>query len=352
MNVLVTGGAGYVGSVSVQELLSRSHRVVVIDNLVTGHRGALSPGVEFVEGDCGDSNLVRQLVSRYQIDSAMHFAAETLVTKSMTDPRVYFQNNLSKGLSLLDALLDGGVKRIIFSSTAAVYGEPVETPITERHPTFPINSYGESKLMFERILDWYSRAYDFRYIAVRYFNAAGASENYGEHHHPETHLIPRLLDSVLHNEEFTIHGDDYPTPDGTCVRDYVHVRDIAQAHVLALEELAAGRPSGIFNIGSNSGYSVREVLEATRKITGHKLCPRIGPRRQGDPAVLVADNTKLKRELGWQPRFSSLEEIIRSAWVWKQSHPAGYGAAVHRDEPRTTSSQARQFGQPGQGSSR
>jgi len=328
MNILVAGGAGFVGSICSEQLLSAGHAVVVIDNLSTGHRDAVSPSARFTEGDCGEKELIRDLVRRYQIDAVMHFAGETLVEKSMTDPRSYFQNNVRKGLDLLDAVLECGVKKFVFSSTAAVYGEPVETPITEAHPKAPINAYGESKLMFERILEWYRRAYGLQYAALRYFNAAGASQDFGEDHHPESHLLPRILDCAMSpSREFVIYGDDYATPDGSCVRDYVHVLDIAQAHILALGALHDEHRHGAYNIGSNRGYSVREVLGAVEEVTGQKLRVAIGARRTGDPAVLVASHDRVVRELGWQPRLSSLRDIVQSAWDWKQKHPEGYTAA-------------------------
>lgn len=324
MNVLVLGGAGYVGSACVEQLLETGNRVVVVDNLATGHRAAVDEKAVFVEADFVDSGLIARLIHEHRIDGAMHFAGETLVENSMTDPRPYFQNNLIKGIKLLDTLLSAGVERLIFSSTAATYGEPQFTPITEEHPTAPINAYGESKLMFEKVLKWYERSYGLRYVAVRYFNAAGSTERVGEDHHPESHLLPRLLNSILDPAEpFTIYGNDYPTSDGTCVRDYVHVSDIAQAHILAMQALREG-VSGVFNIGSGTGYSVKEVVQTVEHVTGTPLPIRIGPRRLGDPAVLVASNEKMCRELQWRPKCSSLREIVESAWRWKQNHPTGY----------------------------
>ncbi len=324
MNILVTGGAGYVGSVCSELLVAHSHHVVVLDNLTTGHRGAVPPEALLIEGDVADGGLVKQLVNDHRIDAAMHFAAETLVTGSMTEPQRYFHNNLSKSLALLDALLAAGIDQFIFSSTAAVFGEPRFTPITEDHPTDPINAYGESKLALERVLSWYQRAYGFRYIALRYFNAAGASQLRGENHQPETHLIPLLLDAALKPDfEFTMYGDAYPTPDGTCIRDYVHVLDIAAAHVLALAGLQKGR-HGVYNIGSGSGYSVRQVLAAVEATTAKQLPVRIASPRVGDPAVLVASPAKLMAELGWSPRHSELGNIVSSAWQWRLNHPAGY----------------------------
>ncbi len=324
MDVLVTGGAGFVGSVCTERLLGVGHRVVLLDNLSSGHSGAVPLEALFFEGDFGDSALCLDLIQRFGIQTVMHFAAETLVEKSMTDPRAYFQNNLKKGIDFLDLLVDAGVKNFVFSSTAAVYGEPMQTPITEDHPTKPISAYGESKLMFERVLDWYSRAYGLQYIVLRYFNASGATQLLGENHRPESHLIPRLLHSAMDASlEFVVYGEDYPTPDGTCVRDYVHVRDIADAHVLAAEGLTNG-VRGIFNIGAGKGFAVREVISAAEQVLGRPLRFRVGPRREGDPAILVASNEKLSRELGWAPQSSGLEEIVRSAWAWNQVHPHGY----------------------------
>ncbi len=336
MNVLVTGGAGYIGSICTEHLLEEGHTVVVVDNLSTGHREAVSSNALFEEGDFGDTVLIRDLVNQHRIEAVMHFAGETLVGKSMTDPQAYFRTNVRKGIDFLDTVLANGVRKLIFSSTAAVYGEPISFPISEDHPTRPINAYGESKLMFERILEWYRRAYGLMYAAPRYFNAAGATQDYGEFHNPETHLIPLLLWSLLDpSYKFIIHGDDYPTPDGTCVRDYVHVLDIARAHVLALNALKEGSFYGAFNIGSSTGYSVRDVLRAVEKVSGKNLTFRVGPRRQGDPAVLVASQERLCRELRWQPRYSSLESIVRSAWEWRCRYPEGYGNRKERPEIAT-----------------
>jgi len=325
MNVLVAGGAGFVGSVCSEQLLTAGHSVLVVDDLSTGHREAVSPSASFAEGDFGNKELIRDLVRKHHIDAVMHFAGETLVEKSMTDPRIYFQNNVRKGLDLLDTLIDCGVKKFVFSSTAAVYGEPVATPITETHPKVPINAYGESKLIFERILEWYQRAYGLQYAALRYFNAAGASQRFGEDHNPESHLLPRVLDCALdESREFVIYGDDYATPDGSCVRDYVHVLDIAQAHIRAMDSLHDEQRQGAYNIGSSRGYSVREVVQTVEEVTGRKLRVRVGARRKGDPAILVATHDRVVRELGWKPRFSSLHDIVQSAWDWKRKHPQGY----------------------------
>lgn len=323
MNVLVTGGAGYVGSVCAERLIAEGHKVIVLDNLSCGHRASVPSDSIFVEGDFGDMNLSRDLVRDFGIDTVMHFAGETLVEKSMTDPRVYFTTNINKGISFLNVVFDLAVKNFVFSSTAAIYGEPRYTPITESHPTEPINAYGESKLIFERVLDWYRRAYGLRYIALRYFNASGATELLGEDHSPESHLIPRLLGSVYSGSEFVVFGDDYPTPDGTCIRDYVHVSDIAEAHVLAGAALANGI-CGSFNIGTGKGNSIREVIAAAELVVGQPINFRKGPRRAGDPAVLVASHENISNVLGWKPKCSSLHDMLTSAWRWKKAHPHGY----------------------------
>lgn len=340
MNVLVTGGAGYIGSVCAESLLATGKKVVVLDNLSTGHLGAVPSGAHFVQGDFADSALCFDLVRQFRIETVMHFAAETLVEKSMTDPRAYFQNNLKKGIDLLDVLVESGVRNFVFSSTAAVYGEPKQAPITEDHPTNPINAYGESKLMFEKALGWYGRAYGLRSIVLRYFNAAGATQLLGEDHWPESHLIPRLLNAAMDaSSEFVLYGDDYPTPDGTCIRDYVHVRDVAEGHVLAAEALDKGI-IGTFNIGSGTGFSVKEVMSTTEGVLKRPIRVRMGPRRQGDPAILIASNDKLSRELGWKPLSSGLQEIVKSAWEWKQAHVHGYKPHVN-GETQGAASQCR-----------
>jgi UDP-glucose 4-epimerase len=329
MNVLVTGGAGFVGSVCCEQLVIGGHRIVIVDNLSTGHKEAVCPSAVFVEGDFGDAQLIGALVRKHSIEAAMHFAGETLVAKSMTDPRCYFQANVRKSLDLLDTLLDCSVMKFVFSSTAAVYGEPVTTPITENHPKAPINSYGESKLMFEHFLQWYRSAYGLQYAALRYFNAAGASREFGEDHDPESHLLPRVLDCALDpSREFVVYGDDYPTPDGTCVRDYVHILDIAQAHMLAMDALQDEQRHGAYNIGTGTGCSVREIVKEVEDVTGQKLRVRVAARRPGDPAVLVASHERVVRELGWKPRHSSVRDIVQSAWDWKQKHPHGYASAA------------------------
>lgn len=324
MKVLVTGGGGYVGSIVTEELINRGHQVVVIDNLQQGHRLAVGPEAEFITADIADDLATDRIFNNGCIDAVMHMAAETVVAFSMSDPRRYFQNNIASGLKLLNTILKHGVKKFIFSSSAAVYGEPQRIPIIEDHPKLPLNSYGESKLMFEHILEWYSRAYGLKYIAMRYFNAAGASEKLGEDHRPETHLIPNILKAALTSgQSVAIFGEDYPTRDGTCLRDYIHVKDIAQAHILALETLEYVNCKA-YNLGSGHGYTVKEIVEETRRITGKSVHTNVQPRRAGDPAVLLASPERAMKELGWKPRFTQLEIIIENAWDWMQNHPQGY----------------------------
>jgi len=324
MNVLVTGGAGYVGSIVTERLLREGHKVIVLDNLQQGHKEAVLPPAEFVLTDICDTASLESVFCRFKIDAVMHMAAETVVEYSMTDPKRYFHNNLVGGIDLLNAMLKHGVDKIIYSSTAAVYGEPRSIPIEENHPEAPINSYGESKLMFERILEWYGRAYGLRHIFFRYFCAAGATELLGEDHRPETHLIPNVLKAALDgNNPVSVFGTDYPTKDGSCIRDYVHVVDIAQAHLLALEMI--GDLSGnIYNLGNGKGYSVLEVIKTAEEVAGVKIPVKFCPRRLGDPATLVASSERAKRELGWKPQFSKLGSVIESAWRWLKGHPDGY----------------------------
>ena len=326
MNLLVTGAAGYIGSICAEVLLARGVRVIALDNLQGAHRAAVPPAAEFCQADLGDRRQLEDVFARHRIGAVMHFAGEAQVAKSVREPSAFYVANVAGGVNLLDVMLRHRVKKLIFSSTAATYGEPQIVPIPEDHPKNPINPYGKSKLVFEQILADYAADTGLQYISLRYFNAAGASAERGEAHHPETHLIPRVLDAALGVlPHLDVFGTDYPTPDGTCVRDYVHVLDIADAHVLALEALdrAAG---AAYNVGNSRGYSILEVLEAARKITGRAIPQKLAPRRPGDPAVLVASAEKLRRELGWDPRHSSLEEIIASAWAWKQAHPKGYAA--------------------------
>ena len=323
--VLVTGGAGYIGSITVEQLADRGHHVVVLDNLVKGHRGAVDPRAVFVEGDFADQELLEETFRSHRIEAVMHFAAHSLVGESMQDPGKYFLNNVSGGIALVDAMLRAGVKVLVFSSSAATYGLPERSPISEADPTDPINPYGESKLAFERMLGWYDRANGLRYASLRYFNAAGASEKYGEVHDPETHLIPLVLQTALgQRPSVQIFGDDYPTEDGTAVRDYIHVIDLAEAHILALDWLLAGGVSHIFNLGNGSGFSVKQVIEAARSVTGREIAAQTGPRRPGDPPVLVASSGEIKAKLGWKARYPDLEAIIASAWDWHRRHPLGY----------------------------
>lgn len=324
MNILITGGAGYVGSIVTEEFLRNNHHVTVLDNMEQGHKEAVLPDVEFISADIRDRGMLDNSFSQLAIDAVVHLAAETVVEYSMTDPRRYLQTNVLGGMNLLDTMLAHNVNSFIFSSTAAVYGEPQSIPMTEDHPRNPVNAYGESKLIFERILEWYNRAYGLKYISFRYFNAAGASELLGEDHYPETHLIPNILKAAFDKiNPVTIFGTDYPTKDGSCIRDYVHVVDIAQAHTLALEKLE--RLSGnTYNLGSGKGYSIIEVIEVARKVTGIAIPVKSSLRRLGDPAVLVASSSRAKADLGWQPKFPELASIIDSAWNWTIKHPNGY----------------------------
>jgi UDP-glucose 4-epimerase len=324
MRILVTGGAGYIGSVVTEELVNDGHEVVVYDNLSKGHRGAVVDGADFVEGDLLEADKLRQTLKDKRTDAVIHMAASSLVGESVENPSKYYHNNVVAGLVLLDAMRDCGVSRIVFSSTAATYGEPEAQPIFESAPTNPTNTYGETKLAFERAMHWYERAHGLRYASLRYFNAAGASEKCGEDHDPETHIIPITLQAATGKRAHVeIFGDDYPTPDGTCIRDYIHVIDLARAHILALDVLS--ERSAIYNLGcGGDGYSVRDVIETARRVTGKDIPVRMGSRRAGDPAVLIASSDKIKGELGWQPQFQDLGVIIESAWKWMQSHPDGY----------------------------
>jgi UDP-glucose 4-epimerase len=324
MVVLVTGGAGYIGSIVTEQLLEDGYRVIVIDNLQQGHREAIPPGALFIKGDINNSSTLRKIFQLYQPDAVMHMAAETEVETSMKNPHVHYKDNVIGSLTLLEAMLKNEVKRIVFSSSAAIYGEPKTAFISEDHSKNPISVYGETKLIFERVLEWYSQAYGLKYICLRYFNAAGASLSHGEDHYPETHLIPRVIQAALNkNGPINIFGVDYPTRDGSCVRDFVHVKDIASAHILALNMLDRLN-SGSYNLGSGDGYTVKEVVEAVKKTSGNNLNVKVCSRRSGDPAVLVASSKLAKTELGWQPQSSSLESIIESSWRWAKDHPNGY----------------------------
>ena len=325
MRILVVGGAGYIGSITARRLLASGHDVVVLDNLSRGHKEAVSAGAEFVQGDLGDTNIVSTIFNKHKIDAVMHFAALSLVGESCQQPAAYYENNVVKGLSLLNSMRNHGVDKFIFSSTAAVFGEPAVSPILENFPLAPTNPYGDTKLAFEKALLWYSQAYGLKYVALRYFNAAGADGDLGEDHEPETHLIPVVLQVARgKREKVTVFGDDYKTADGTPIRDYIHVKDLASAHVLAVEYLAAGGSCDVFNLGSGNGYSVKEIIEATRRVTNHPIPVQIGPRRPGDPPVLIASSEKIQRILGWKPQHAAIETIIGDAWAWHQKHPSGY----------------------------
>ena len=321
MRVLVTGGAGYIGSIVTEQLIGKGHEVVVFDNLSKGHRDAIGEAAAFVQADLLDTDTLRATLAEHRVEAVMHMAADALVGESMLDPARYYRNNLIAGLSLLDAMRGAEVGRIVFSSSAAVYGEPARQPIEETDPTDPVNPYGETKLAFERALKWSGVAYGLRYAILRYFNAAGATARNGERHDPETHLIPIVLQAAAGlRPHVTIYGTDYPTTDGTCVRDYVHVLDLAQAHVLALDALEGGEPvREVYNLGcGGEGYSVRDVIDCARDVTGRVVPERVGPRRAGDPPVLVATSGKITRHLGWRPQHQTLRAILESAWKWMQ----------------------------------
>jgi UDP-glucose 4-epimerase len=324
MNILVTGAAGYIGSICSEVLLARGMRVVATDSLLEGHRPAVPPSAVFIQADLANRPQLDTIFSQHKIEAVMHFAAEALVAKSVSNPSIFYATNVAGGVSLLDAATRHGVKKFIFSSTAATYGEPEIVPIPEDHRKSPINPYGKSKLVFEQILADYRAYTGLQYVALRYFNAAGASEERGEHHRIETHLIPRVLDAAAGNiPHVDVLGTDYPTPDGTCVRDYIHVLDIADSHLRALEAIDSVTGEA-FNVGTGRGFSILEVINTAERVTGRKIPCKLGPRRPGDPAVLVASKEKLKKTLGWEASHSSLEEIIQSAWTWKQKHPHGY----------------------------
>ena len=327
MRLLVLGGAGYIGSHTAVELLDRGHEVVIADNLITGYRQAVPKEAVFYQGDIRDYNFLNNLFKKEKIDAVIHFAAFSLVGESVTNPLKYYENNLYGTKVLLQAMIDNNVDKIVFSSTAATYGEPENIPILESDRTCPTNPYGETKLAMEKMMKWSANAYQLRYVSLRYFNACGAhkSGKLGEAHNPESHLIPLVLQVPNgKRESVSIYGTDYDTPDGTCIRDYIHVTDLAEAHILAVEYLMKGGESNVFNLGNGVGYSVREVIETARKVTGHPIPAVEIPRRAGDPARLVASGEKAKTVLGWEPKITSLEDIIRSAWVWHSTHPNGY----------------------------
>jgi UDP-glucose-4-epimerase GalE len=334
MRILVTGGAGYIGSVSVEAFVEAGHDVIVLDDLSTGHRSAVSEKATLEIGSYGETDAVVALLRRYRIEAVLHCAAKSVVGESMTDPAKYFRENVVGGIALLEAMRTAGVRRIVFSSTAATYGMPERTPIAESDPIRPINAYGETKRDVEGAIAWYGHGYGFRSVILRYFNAAGASSRNGELHSPETHLIPNVLAAAEEGRELTLFGGDYPTPDGTCVRDYIHVEDLAAAHLLALlatdpADPRTGPPDGpcqplICNLGSGTGFSNRQVVAAAEAVVGHGIAVRIGPRRDGDPPALVAAADRAVEVLGWRPRHGTLEELIGSAWAWRRANPQGH----------------------------
>lgn len=326
MAILVTGGAGYIGSHTASELIDLGEEVVILDNLQKGHRDAI-PGGKFCHGDLRDDEFLTKVFSENDIEAVVHFAADSLVGESVTDPLKYYNNNVVSTLRLLSKMKEARVRKIVFSSTAATYGEPENTPILESDRTFPTNPYGETKLSVEKALKWADNAYGIKYVSLRYFNAAGAhiSGKIGEDHRPESHLIPIILQAALGKREcIQIFGDDYNTPDGSCVRDYIHVTDLAQAHILALKKLKNGGDSDIYNLGNGRGFSVKEVVSLARKVTGINIKEAIAPRRPGDPAVLVASSERIQKELKWEPKFNELSTIIETAWKWHKNHPDGY----------------------------
>lgn len=323
MKVLVTGGAGYIGSITVEQLIEAGESVVVFDNLYQGHRAAVHPQALFVEGDLADRAQIDAVLKTHQPEAIMHFASYTLVGESMQQPFKYLGDNITNGLNLLQSAVEHGVRRFILSSTANLFDDPERMPIDENERIVPGSPYGESKFILERMLHWLDKIYDFRFATLRYFNASGASPSRGEAHAPEYHLIPIVLQVALgQREKVTIFGDNYPTPDGTCVRDYVHVIDLAQAHILAMRALGQG--SRTYNLGNGQGFSIKEVIETARAVTGRPIPAEVGPPRPGDPAVLIASSDKIRRELGWKPKYPHLRDIIESAWHWHKNHPHGY----------------------------
>ncbi|AOH47421.1 UDP-glucose 4-epimerase GalE [Selenomonas sp. oral taxon 920] len=327
MAILVCGGAGYIGSHAVHALVEKGEEVVIVDNLQTGHRGALNPAAKFYEGDIRDASVLDSIFTENKVEAVIHFAANSLVGESMEKPLLYFNNNVYGMQVLLEGMVRHGVDKIVFSSTAATYGEPKRVPIHEDDETCPTNTYGETKLTMEKMMKWVSRANGVRYVSLRYFNAAGAlpDGSIGEDHKTETHLIPLILQVPTgRRDHITVFGDDYPTPDGTCLRDYIHVVDLADAHVLALEYLRKGGASDIFNLGNGQGFSVKEMIAAAEKATGRSIKVEIGARRAGDPAQLIASSEKARTVLGWKPQFTDVEQVIGTAWKWHESHPHGY----------------------------
>jgi UDP-glucose 4-epimerase len=325
MAILVTGGSGYIGSVTIERLLARGEQVVVLDDLGRGHRAALPADIPFYKGKIGDRELVARIAREHPLESCIHFAALIEVGESVLDPAKYFENNVGHGIALISELVQAGVARLVFSSTAAAYGDPEQIPITEQSRKWPKNPYGWSKLFMERLLDAYDTAYGMKFVALRYFNAAGATQICGEDHRPESHLIPNVIAAALGRQQaIRVFGNNYPTPDGTAIRDYIHVMDLAEAHILALEYLRLGGHSDFLNLGTGSGYSVLEVIECVREVAGRDIPLQIEPPRAGDPARLIADPSKAKALLGWEPAVSDLRSIIRSAWDWRVRHPNGY----------------------------
>lgn len=323
---MVTGAAGYIGSILTEKLVEEGVDVIALDNLSHGYREAVDPQAIFIQADLGDVDILDSLFHRFDVEAVVHLAAEATVSESMKQPQKFFRNNVIHGLTLLDVMMNHDVNKLIFSSTAAVYGEPQRIPIEEKDPKVPVNAYGESKLMYEKILEWYGYACGLSFISLRYFNAAGASERFGESHEPETHLIPNVLKVALgHSEYVTVFGSDYDTKDGSCIRDYIHVLDIAQAHVLALKALTSGKSlNKAYNLGNGDGFSVFEVIEVAKRVTSASIPIAICPKRTGDPAVLIANSELVRSELGWNPKHYELEDIIESAWLWQKKHPYGY----------------------------
>ena len=327
MTILVLGGAGYIGSHTVYALIEKGEDVVIVDNLETGYEGAIHPKARFYKGDIRDRAFIDSVFDKEEIDAVIHFAANSLVGESMTNPLKYYDNNVNGTKVLLQSMVAHGIDKIVFSSTAATYGEPENVPILETDKTEPTNTYGETKLSMEKMFKWTDKAHGLKYVSLRYFNACGAHESgsIGEAHNPETHLIPLILQVPLgKRESISIYGDDYPTHDGTCIRDYIHVTDLAQAHILAVEYLMKGNESNIFNLGNGIGFTVKEVIDTARKVTGHPIPAVVTPRRAGDPARLIASSDKAREVLGWNPCHADLEEIIASAWKWHSTHPQGY----------------------------
>ena len=327
MNILVLGGAGYIGSHTVYSLIEKGYEVIIIDNLETGHKDAVHPGARFYQGDIRDIDFLNDVFSKEKIDAVIHFAANSLVGESMSNPLKYYDNNVNGTKVLLQAMVAHNINKIVFSSTAATYGEPENIPILETDKTEPTNTYGETKLSMEKMFKWTDLAHGIKYVALRYFNACGAhiSGSIGEDHNPETHLIPLILQVPLcKRESICIYGDDYPTEDGTCIRDYIHVTDLANAHILAVDYLLKGNDSNTFNLGNGVGFSVKEVIDVARNVTNHPIPATITPRRAGDPARLIASSKKAKEVLGWVPELYKLEDIIASAWKWHSNHPNGY----------------------------